>query len=367
MPDGTLRRGDIRFENGVITGIGEKLEANGNESLEANGCIVSPGFIDIHIHGSVGADFCDGTEESVDKISEYLVENGVTGFMATTLSLPESVLAKAMKAADSYALKNKQGRALLLGINMEGPFFAKEKRGAQNADFIVSPDIEWFERLFAVSGERIKLVSVAPELPGASEFIKTASKYCRVSLAHTTADYETAKAAFSNGASHATHLFNAMPSMLHREPGVVPAAYEDADFIELITDGIHIHPAIIRTTFGMFGDRTCIISDAMRACGMQNGTYDLGGSTVTVSDGKAALEDGTLAGSAANQFQCFQRAVSFGVPIEKALKACTLSPAKAIGAEKLTGSLKPGLRADLLIIDGDMRLKSIFSGGVKAV
>ena len=204
-----------------------------------------------------------------------------------------------------------------------------------------------FDRLYELSGDAIKLIDVAPELPGAVPFIERASKKCVVSIAHTTANYDQAKAAFAAGASHVTHLFNAMPPFNHRDPGVVGAASDDAAHVEMISDGIHLHPAVVRSVFRWFGaERVCLISDSMRAAGMPNGVYSLGGQTVYMTDGKATLEDGTIAGSATCLAECFRRAVSFGVPLtrrcarlpstRRRLWACLMSWAASPPASALT-------------------------------
>ncbi|MEG2931486.1 MAG: amidohydrolase family protein, partial [Ruthenibacterium sp.] len=216
------------------------------------------------------------------------------------------------------------------------------------------------------SGENIKLVDVAPELDGALSFIEKASRKCVVSIAHTCADYDQSKAAFAAGASHVTHLFNAMPAFTHRAPGVVGAASDDAAHVEAISDGIHLHPAVVRSIFKWFGDtRVCLISDSMRACGMPNGDYTLGGQPVHMVDGKATLQDGTIAGSATCLAECFRRAVGFGVPLESALRAATINPAQCIGLFDCVGSITAGKRADVLVLDETLHPEHIFIGGVK--
>ena len=254
---------------------------------------------------------------------------------------------------------------MLRGVNMEGPFFNKSKKGAQAEKYIVDPDFDMFKRLYDLTGGNIRLVDVAPELPGAVEFIRKASQLCTVSIAHTSATYDEAKEAFANGATHTTHLFNAMPAFTHRAPGVVGAASDYAAHVEMISDGIHLHPAVVRAVFSLFGaDRVCLISDSMRAAGMPNGEYSLGGQKVFMTDGKATLEDGTIAGSATCLPECFRRAVSFGVPVETALKAATINPAKAVGLFDEVGSVTAGKRADVLVMDkGTLQPEVIFIGG----
>ena len=217
-----------------------------------------------------------------------------------------------------------------------------------------------------ISENHIKLVDVAPELEGCMPFIERVSKQCVVSIAHTCATFDEARAAFAAGATHVTHLFNAMPPFHHRDPGVVGAAADDASEVEMISDGIHLHPAIVRSVFKLFGDdRVCLISDSMRACGMPNGEYMLGGQQVFVKEGKATLADGTIAGSATCLAECFRRAVRFGVPLVSALKAATINPARCVGLGKELGSITEGKRADVLVLDASLHPECVFVGGKK--
>ena len=356
---------DLEFENGRITRLAPAGTLDAPDAIDAEGNYVTPGFVDIHIHGSKGSDFCDAGAEHVETMCSYLGSVGVTSFLGTTMAFDEPILSNIIDIAKPYFGKDGYG-AVLRGVNMEGPFFSKAKKGAQAEKYIVDPDAAMFDRLFERSEGNIRLVDVAPELDGAPEFIASASKKCTVSLAHTTANFDQAKAGFAAGATHVTHLFNAMPPFAHRDPGVVGAASDDAAHVEMISDGIHLHPAVVRSVFKWFGaDRVCLISDAMRATGMPNGVYSLGGQTVYMTDGKATLEDGTIAGSATCLADCSRRAVSFGVPLETALKAATINPAQAAGLYGEVGSLEEGKRADVLILGKDLALKRVFIGGAE--
>ena len=298
-------------------------------------------------------------------MSSYLGSEGITSFCGTTMAFDEPILQSIFETARPY-INKETGGAVLRGINMEGPFFNKAKKGAQAEKYIVTPDQGMFDRLYEVSGQSIKLVDIAPEVEGSYDFIRHASKKCVVSIAHTCANYDQAKEAFAAGASHVTHLFNAMPAFGHRDPGVVGAASDDAAHVEMISDGIHLHPAVVRSVFKWFGDdRVCLIRDAMRAVGMPNGVYSLGGQTVYMTDGKATLESGVIAGSATSLAECFRRAVSFDVPLESALKAATINPAKAVGLFDEVGSITEGKRADVLVLDETLHPEHIFIGGVK--
>lgn len=357
---------DVELAGDRIVKVAPAGTLHGDEELDAAGKYVTPGFVDIHIHGAAGSDFCDGMDGSdkyVRAMQKYLGSQGVTSFLGTTMAFSEEILDRIFDTARPIFGQEGYG-AVLRGVNMEGPFFNKAKKGAQAEEYIIDPDWEMFQRLWERSGHNIRLVDVAPELPGALEFAQKASKLCTVSIAHTCATYEEATAAFANGFTHTTHLFNAMPAFTHRAPGVVGAASDFAKHIEMICDGIHLNPSVVRAVFNMFGpDRVCIISDAMQACGMPNGEYSLGGQKVFMTDGLATLADGTIAGSATCQAEGFRRAVKFGVPLESALKAATINPAKAAGLYDEVGSIAVGKRADVLVLGADLHPEHIFIGG----
>lgn len=362
---GVFAPADIAISSGKIAcigGCGSVAEAG--EALDLSGKFVIPGLIDIHIHGAMGADFSDGTTQGVRAIAAYLAKNGITSFLGTTMSLPEEQLEKSMAFGPPGMDFEKPTLATLRGIHMEGPYLSREKRGAQKADYLRNPDWEGFERLWRASGGHIRLAAVAPELPGAIAFIQKAAERCTVSLAHTNAGYDTAAKAYRAGASHATHLFNGMTSFSHREPGVVGAAFDYASHAELICDGVHVHPSAVRMVFSAFGpERVCLISDSMRACGMPDGTYDLGGQSVTVQGVQATTNSGSLAGSVTNLFGCMTNAISFGIPRETAILAATRNPANAIGIYDRVGSISPGKAADLLVLNEDFSLNRVIHNG----
>lgn len=352
---------DIEISGETITKIG-KTDGDGTAY---DGCTVVPGFIDIHIHGACLADSSSGNEEEIRTISRYLAKNGITSFCPTTMTLPEETLSGAFGAV-SRCMGNEPG-AYIHGINMEGPYISHAKKGAQAAEHICKPDKEQFDRLNSICP--IKLVDVAPEEEGATDFAAYAAKSCTVSAAHTAASYETAAHAFENGFSHATHLFNAMTPIQNRAPGVPTAVFEsDSATAELICDGFHNHPAILRMAFRMLGkNRAVVISDSMSAAGMDDGEYELGGQTVYVREGKATLADGTIAASTTNVYNEFRNLLEFGIDFETALRACTINPARVIGADKVTGSVEEGKRADLLILDADLNIKAVFVKGRQVV
>lgn len=332
------------------------------DTIDAGEWYVIPGLVDIHFHGCMGVDFCDGTFHAMDVITKYELEHGVTSIVPATMTLSREELAAIFENAGNY--KQTAG-STIYGITMEGPFVSMAKKGAQNGVFIHKPDMEFYQQMQQLSGGMIRQVAVAPEEDTDFAFIKEASRECVISVAHTTAGYDIAKEAFENGASHVTHLFNAMPSFHHRDPGVIGAAIEKENvYVELICDGVHIHPAVVRTVFQLFGaERICMISDSMMATGMTDGEYSLGGQKVKVTGRTATLADGTIAGSASNLYDCLKVAVKVGIPIEDVVRACTLTPAKSLHLDKECGSIQEGKRADFLILDQELNIKMVVKDG----
>ena len=364
--DFQLVPGEVKIESGRITETGENLSRTpGDELVKIPGKLVAPGFIDVHIHGCAGASVGDEGRESIDTMARFLLKHGVTSFCPTASTVPVPVIENAIRTAKECAEQPLGDGSRVVGIHLEGPFISAPRKGAQLESAILPPDFELFKRLYDLSGGLIRLVVVAPEQPGGYEFAAKASELCTVSIAHTTAAYEEAMRSFECGVSHATHLFNAMNGLQHREPGVVGAVF-DSDTVrgELICDGIHIHPATLRTAFKLLGDRALIVSDSIRAGGMGEGEVnELGEQTVYVKNGKATLADGTIAGSVTNIHDEIRNLVSFGVPLDRAVKAGSLIPAKAIGMDHEIGSIEPGKRADLVLMDEDLNIDSVILGG----
>lgn len=353
---------DIHIHGDFIT----THSSSNTQEIDAEGLYAIPGLIDIHLHGCMGYDFCDGSFEAFENIARYEVQNGVTAITPATMTLDEETLSKICKASAEYPWN---AGAMFCGINLEGPFLSAAKKGAQKSDFLHKPDVNFFRRLDELSKHRIKLVAIAPELEGAMEFIKELKNDVTLSIAHTCANYDTALTAFNVGASHVTHLFNAMPPFSHRETGVVGAAFDSPhSLVEIICDGLHNSPTMIRSTFKLFEDRRVIlVSDSMRATGMPEGVYDLGGQNVTVKDGKALLEGGTIAGSTTHLMDCLRTAVSFGIPLESAIKAATINPAKAIKMDHILGSITPGKYANIVLLDKDLNIKGVFLKGKRFI
>ncbi len=357
---------DVSVSSGSVTDLVSSDEPDvAEEVLDATGLYVLPGLIDSHIHACAGHDFCDLEQDSLRKMSELLVRYGVTSFLPASMAYDEERLESVFREAGKLIKSGIPGGSQIRGIHMEGPFFSKAKKGAQSERFLINPKIDFFDRLNAASGGNIRIVDIAPELPGAADFIRHASAAAVVSVAHTSADYDTAAEAFRCGASRVTHLFNAMPPFLHRSPGVIGAASDAGCDVELICDGFHVHPSAVRSVFRWFGEeKVILISDAMMALGLPDGGYSLGGQSVHVSGGKATLADGTLAGSATDLLSCVRKAVSFGIPLASAVRAASYNPAKSIGIDDLTGSISVGKRADLILLDSNtLDLVHVLIGG----
>ena len=343
---------DIQFDR-TITAIG-RLEG----PADMEGGYVIPGLVDVHTHGAVGEDFSDGKPAGLQPLADYYAAHGATSYLATTMTLREEVLTPAMHAIRDF--KPRSG-AKCAGVHLEGPFLSYAKRGAQAAENLHKPDPALFHRLNEASGGQVRLVTVACEEEGALPFIREISRICTVSLGHTTADYDTAMSGFLAGASHATHLYNGMPSLLHRAPGVIGAAFDAGASVELICDGLHIHPSVIRATYQLFGDKLNLISDSLRCAGMPDGDYELGGQPIVVKNHKATLLDGTLAGSSISLLDAVRNVVRFGLPLAGAVYAASTAPALAAGLD--AGVIAQGKAADLLVLDEDLALKAVFVDG----
>ena len=336
------------------------------DAIDLKGATVIPGLIEVHSHGNSGADFSDGDYEGLKAMARFYASCGVTSFAPASMTLPYEVLAKAFATGKRLKEEAPEGCARIMGIQMEGPYFSYKKRGAQNPDYLKEPDFEGFKALYEGCDGLVRIVDIAPELPGAAEFVEKAKELCTVSIAHTDSDYDHAKAAIDAGVTHLTHLYNAMPGINHRNPGVIPAAVENKNVrAEIICDGLHIHPAAVRMAFSMFGgERMIIVSDSGRCAGQPDGTtFELGGQMATLTDGVARLADGTIACSATNMYQCLLNCISWGIPEEAVIRACTYNPACALGAQDKVGSIETGKLADFVICNADYSNRRVFIGG----
>lgn len=371
--DKTFADGKIIIREGVFEEIiigqttASDLELQDTEIVDGKGCYAIPGLIDMHFHGCMGDDFCDGTKEAIARIAEYEASIGVTAMAPATMTLPVEELEQILKVAAEYKKGATKG-ADLIGINMEGPFISSAKKGAQDEKNMILCDIEVCQRFLNASDGLVKFVGIAPEESENSlEFIEKMKDKVNISLAHTNADYDKAKAAFDAGANHAVHLYNAMPAFTHREPGVVGAVSDSRHVTaEIICDGVHIHPSTVRATFKMMGEnRMILISDSMRATGMPEGQYTLGGLDVNVVGNRATLvSDGALAGSVTNLMDCMRTVVKkMGIPLETAVACATMNPAKSLGEYDRYGSISKGKKANVVLLDEELDLQMVVKDG----
>jgi len=330
---------DIEISDGKITGIGSFQK----DGIDLKGAKVYPGLIEIHAHGCIGHDTMDGS--NLDEMSIYQAENGITSWYPTTMTMPYDDLRRVVNV-DISKVKG----ANVLGFHLEGPHIAMKYKGGQNAEYVTAPSLEEFNTL-----ENAKLVTVAPEVENGYEFIKECKAV--VCLGHTEATYEEGIKAFECGAKCLTHTFNAMPPLHHRNPGVIGAAIEANAYAQVIGDGLHIHPAVVKALYKIFtSERLVIISDSLRAADVPEGEYELGGQMVTVKDGLCRLKDGTIAGSTTNLFKCVKKIIEFGIEPDEAFKMASYTPAKLMGIYDSKGSVEVGKDADLIVVDNDYNL-----------
>ena len=366
LPDREIRGKTLMFED-RIRGIADPDDAQADEVIDAEGAYVCPGLIDTHIHGYRGYDASDGDEDGVRGMAEALTENGVTAFLPTTMTVPkkqlETAFCRIRRAAEKSRLPGFRG-ARVIGCHAEGPFINPAFRGAQAGSSILPPDAEWILRYADV----IRIMTYAPEMNGAEEMasaVRTDGRI-RLSIGHTGATYEQASHAVENGAYRFTHLFNAMTPMHHRAPGTVGTALTTGAYTEVIADGFHVHPALFPMLHREKGDRLILITDCMRAGGMPDGNYMLGGQQCTLRGIECRLPDGTIAGSVLTM----NRAVknyrdSARIPMYEAVRAASLNAAESIGAGKETGTLENGKRADIVLMDDECNVLRTFVGGTE--
>ena len=353
IENGLVYREDGAFHEETVRIRGPRFSAfcDDMDRLDASGCYVLPGLLDMHLHGAHGAEFSDGSPSSLTELAQYEAAHGVTSIVPTTMTLPRTRLEK---IADSMApFQPTERSANVLGMRLEGPFLSAEKCGSQETSCLCLPDASLVKELQERSGNQVAVVDLAPELPGAIDFIDEV-KPVRVSIAHTAADYNTARTAIRHGASHLTHMYNAMAPFAHRAPGPIGAASDEPGCtVELIADGVHNHPSMVRNAFRIFGaDRICLISDSMRATGMPDGTYEFGGHEVRVEGKRALLKDGTIAASVTNLYDCMVTCIrDMHIPVEQAVRCASLNPARYLGVSDRVGSIALGKQADLILVD----------------
>ena len=363
--------GGIVIKNGTIEQVytERKRPQTEDEVLDGKGMYAIPGLIDLHFHGCKGDDFCDGSRDAIARIAEYEASVGVTAIAPATMTLPVEELEQILRVGAEYKKgPHSKKEADFVGINMEGPFISPAKKGAQDERNIIPCDVKVCERFLEVSEGLVKFMGIAPEeSENAVSFIEAVKDKVNVSLAHTNADYDTAMAAFNAGADHAVHLYNAMPAFTHRAPGVIGAVYDSKHVMaEIICDGVHIHPAAVRATFEMMGeDRMILISDSMRAAGMPDGSYTLGGLDVNVVGNRATLaSDGAIAGSVTNLMDCMKTAVkTMNIPLETAVACATINPAKSLGIDAEYGSIRAGKKAHIVLMDQELNVQQVIKDG----
>lgn len=355
----TFRQLDLLVESGRIKQIAETNTLsveNGTKIIDGQGLILLPGLIDEHIHGAMNYDTMDANKEGFEKISRFLASHGITSFLATTMSMPVEALNKV------FDLEMELSGAILLGYHMEGPFINIDKKGAQNPNYIRNASYE--EYLNYHNKDRIKLISLAPETEGALDFIKAVSPKLICQIGHTLCDVTTAKQAFSCGAKGLCHTFNAMPELMHRAAGPIGAACQEKAYAEIIADGVHNNLETVYAAYKMFGpERLILVSDAMRAAGLQDGIYDLGGQAVTVKDGVARIANGAIAGGISNIWDNVKRLTKFGISLSDSVKMASLTPATYLGFAEELGSIAQNKQANFFAVDEKLNIKNVWIKG----
>lgn len=365
-----FRKSHLTIEGNYFSAITDTPSTHGSHlTLDATNCYVIPGLIDIHLHGACGYDFCDATDDAIGHIADYELKNGITTIFPTTMTLGINEICHILKKLADYkhsahAIGNSTGSSIG-GIHLEGPYISPQQCGAQDPRFCRLPNIEEFKQFQNIASGLIRYLTLAPEQPDALEFIKALSNEVILSIGHTTADYETSFSALNQGARHITHCYNAMPPLHHRAPGVIGAAAENPQtYIELICDGLHLHPSTIRQSFKLFDDeRIILISDSTMATGLSDGNYTLGGAPIKVQNGEARTPQDHLAGSTTHLMDCLRRTNSFGIPFETALKCVTANPAREAGLYHQVGSITPGKYADCVILNQQLELVHVIKSG----
>jgi len=362
LPHKIIEDGALLFSNKIekIYSV-PPIELKNVDIIDGKGGYLSPGFIDIHIHGSGGSDTMEANREALENISRTIIKNGVTSFLPTTMTMNESDIKKALSNVKKMKEEGLKG-AQPLGVHMEGPFINKEYKGAQNDKNISVPYFDLIEEYFDI----IKIITMAPEIEGAKEFMEKADKKgITISVAHSAANYEQIKEAGSWGLSHVAHLFNAMTGLHHRKPGIVGAALNGEMTVELIADYVHINPAVLElVTKTKDLEKIILVTDSMEAGGLEDGEYSLGGQKVFVKNGEARLEDGTIAGSVLTLDKAVKNMLNATkLDLNEIINMVTLNPAKLIGLDHKIGQLKEGLKADLVLLNKNLEVKKIFKDG----
>lgn len=362
---GKIENGYIEVKNGYIHDVQSGSYTGNVTIVDVEGQQVIPGFIDIHIHGGYGQDVMDATESSLDILSEHLVSEGTTSFLATTMTQSTEAVNQALENVAHFQPKDER-RAEILGVHLEGPFISEHKVGAQNPAFVARPTTEKIKSYQTKAQGNIKIVTIAPEVEGAKETIKQMKDDVIFSAGHTVSDYDELEDAVNIGLKHITHLYNAQTPFTHREPGVFGAALTNERLTtEIIVDGIHAHPAAVKLAYLAKGNHNfCVITDAMRAKGMTEGEYDLGGQAVFVKNNEARLESGALAGSILLMNQGLKNLMNFAnITLEEAWRTTSLNQAIRLKVDDRLGSIKIGKQADLVVVDSEINVLTTIKKG----
>lgn len=355
----------------IIMGEGDYSLVNDSqlEHIEVNdACYLSPGFIDIHVHGAAGSDIMDASQEALTKIKESLLESGVISFLPTTMSMPVEDIKRSLAAVRMNMCKEVTGSrgARILGVHLEGPFLNKKYKGAHTEENIVLPDFNLINEFIDI----IKIVTLAPEIEGIGKLISfLRDKGIVCSAGHSAASYEEMLAAIDSGISHITHLFNAMPGLHHRNPGIIGTALTTDISVELIADFIHIHPAVLKLVLqAKDPGQIILVTDQMQAATLQDGEYELGGQRVMVKDGIARLDDGSLAGSTLRLDQAVRNIRKISeLPLYQIINMVSYNPARLLGLAEELGWIKEGNRADLVLLDRELRVRAVFKDGFRQI
>ncbi|WP_174727620.1 N-acetylglucosamine-6-phosphate deacetylase [Mesobacillus harenae] len=369
--NGVIENGYLKISDHIISEAGSLGENPSSENFEiielTSKHKIIPGMIDVHIHGVNGADTMDATPEALETMARALPGEGTTSFLATTITQEQAAIESALENAGHYMKNQRPGIAEAVGIHLEGPFINENKAGAQPQGHIIDPDLVLFKKWQALSHDTIRLVTLAPEQPGGEQLIQHLKEHNIIpSIGHSDATFAQVEEAIKNGLSHATHLYNQMSSFHHREPGVVGAALlKDELMVEIISDGVHARPEAVELAFRQkTANRLVLVTDSMRAKCLKNGTYDLGGQEVTVTDDKAVLADGTLAGSILRMGQAFKNIIEFtGCSVADAISMSSTNSAKELGLFERKGSIKPGKDADIVVLDENNEIYMTFCRG----
>ncbi len=375
-PKGFFVEGDICIEDGIIKCLG-KTESpeccqdgiGKAEIIDLKGKRIIPGLIDMHTHGAIGYDISQATPSQICELTRYYSKNGITSFMPTTITTDREHVKEILRNI-RQASRMDCGGATIVGVHIEGPFINPKRKGAHNPDLITIPQKSDFDEYKDIMGDLKIHMTIAPEIEGGLDFIEyVVENGGSVGLGHTDGDYETILEGIMAGATIFTHLFNAMRGLHHREPGVVGAAFASDAFVEIISDGFHLHPAIVKTAIKAKGwERGVLVTDSMHAAGLEGGQYDFGGFKITVDGGVAKQEDGTIAGSIISLMDAVRNAVEFaGISLEDAIAMATINPAKVLGLDHKIGTIEPGKRGDLVVIDDDIKAQMVFCRGKRVL